>query len=280
MQEEHPKISVVTPSFNQAEFIEENIRSIKAQEYPNVEHIVVDGGSTDGTIDILRKHEDDYDLRWISEDDRGQSHAINKGFEMSSGEWIGWQNSDDFYLPSAFFTFHAARKRYPHADVLYGDLIVVNEEGDELDRAFYTAPSKFIHRHSSTIMSNHSTLFHRSTLKSIGGLQEEFEYTMDAEFFDRMLTSELNMVHIDKFLGCHRIHENAKTFGSRPQRQIDEAAQLRNLSGVERYVPQAVYDVGIVTVKLSYWIRDRRWDAFRYKFPLSANDELNHCPDA
>lgn len=128
-------------------------------------------------------------------------------------------------------------------------------------------------------MSNHSTLFHRSTLESIGGLREEFEYTMDVEFFDRMLTSELNMVHIDEFLACHRIHENAKTFGSRPKRQIEEAAQLRDLTGIEQYIPEPVYAAGVDATKIYYWMRDRRWDAFRYKAPFSANNELNHRPD-
>lgn len=278
MSQEYPKISVVTPSFNQAEFIEENILSVKNQKYPNVEHIVIDGGSTDDTVDILKKHEDDYDLHWISEEDRGQSHAINKGIEMSSGEWIGWQNSDDFYLPSAFSTFKAATDRYPAADVIYGDLIVVSEDGEELDRGFYTGPSRFIHRHSSTIMSNHSTFFNRAVYELIGGLREEFEYTMDVEYFDRMLKSDLNMVHIGDFLACHRIHEEAKTYGSRPQRQIDESADLRDLTGTERWVPEVLYDGAVVTAKIYHWTRGGRWEAFRYKMPIFSNDELNHRP--
>ena len=94
-----PKITIVTPSFNQGKFIDENIQSVLTQNYPNFEHIIIDGGSIDGTVDILKKYSH---LKWVSEPDRGQASALNKGFRMATGDVIGWLNSDDSYLPGTF----------------------------------------------------------------------------------------------------------------------------------------------------------------------------------
>jgi len=94
-----PKITIVTPSFNQGNFIDENIQSVLTQNYPNFEHIIIDGGSIDGTVDILKKYSH---LKWVSEPDRGQASALNKGFRMATGDVIGWLNSDDSYLPGTF----------------------------------------------------------------------------------------------------------------------------------------------------------------------------------
>ncbi len=99
MEQSYPKISIVTPSYNSAEFIEDCIQSVLKQNYPNFEHIIIDGGSTDGTVEILKKYPH---LKWISEPDEGQSDALNKGFKKAEGDIIGWLNSDDVYLPGTF----------------------------------------------------------------------------------------------------------------------------------------------------------------------------------
>src|SRR5580658_3296860 len=127
-----PKLSIVTPSFNQAQFIEATLRSVKSQHYPALEHIVVDGASTDSTVEILKRfaampgweH-----LRWISEEDRGQSDAINKGFRMATGDIIGWLNSDDRYRPGCFRAVVEAFKANPDIDILYGDYTWIDETG-------------------------------------------------------------------------------------------------------------------------------------------------------
>ena len=93
-----PRVSIVTPSYNQGQFIEDTLLSVKNQDYPSIEHIIVDGGSTDNTLEILQKYEGSYSMRWVSEPDRGQSDAVNKGFRMANGEIVGWLNSDDCYF--------------------------------------------------------------------------------------------------------------------------------------------------------------------------------------
>lgn len=99
----HTKLSVITPSYNQADFLERTIKSIIGQGYPNLEYIIIDGGSTDGSVDIIKKYQDKIHY-WVSEKDQGQSNAINKGIKIASGEWIGWQNSDDIYYDGAFLS--------------------------------------------------------------------------------------------------------------------------------------------------------------------------------
>lgn len=101
MQSPEPLVSIVTPSFNQGRFIEETILSVKNQNYPHIEHLIIDGGSTDETLDVIRRYEGTYNLRWVSEPDEGQADALNKGFRLARGEVLGWLNADDTYQPGA-----------------------------------------------------------------------------------------------------------------------------------------------------------------------------------
>jgi glycosyltransferase involved in cell wall biosynthesis len=131
MDKNIPLVSIVTPSYNQGKFIEYAILSVKNQRYPNIEHIIVDGGSTDGTLDIIKKYEGKYNLRWVSEADRGQADAVNKGFKMANGEIIGWINSDDAYFSNDtisevvnFFDINSDSK------IVYGDIVLINAENE------------------------------------------------------------------------------------------------------------------------------------------------------
>jgi glycosyltransferase involved in cell wall biosynthesis len=117
-----PTLSIITPSFNQAAFLPQTLDSVLNQKYPKLEYIVIDGGSTDGSREII----DSYSNRltfWVSEKDRGQVHALNKGLQRATGDWVGWQNSDDFYLPGAFESFALATQRHPDADIIIADIV-------------------------------------------------------------------------------------------------------------------------------------------------------------
>ncbi len=122
-----PKISVITPSFNQGVFIEDAVRSVLEQGYPNFEHIIIDNCSTDGTIEILKKYDH---LIWISEPDEGQSDALNKGFNLASGDIIGWLNVDEFYMPGAFTYISSYITANEKSDIFYGDVVFTGQDGD------------------------------------------------------------------------------------------------------------------------------------------------------
>src|SRR6056297_2453461 len=121
VSESEPLVSILTPSYNQGKYIEENIKSVRNQTTCSFEHIVVDANSSDSTVDILKNYEDQYNLKWISEEDRGQSHALNKALDIASGDWVGWQNADDYYVENAFgYLANTIREQNP--DVVYGDV--------------------------------------------------------------------------------------------------------------------------------------------------------------
>ncbi|MFB6185284.1 MAG: glycosyltransferase family 2 protein, partial [Halobacteriaceae archaeon] len=210
-----PLVSIVTPSYNQGEFIEETLKCIKNQTYENIEHIVVDGSSTDETIDILKQYEDQYNLRWISEPDEGQSDAINKGFDMANGTIIGWLNSDDLYfrdsvLSDVVNTFAANSE----AAIVYGDAIFVDAEGQPLfvRKRKYWRNSRFLR--GWTIPQ--PAIFFRQEVIDKHAIDQSLEYTMDQEFWLRIF-NDYKSTYLDEILAVDRLHEQAKRLASDPE---------------------------------------------------------------
>ena len=260
------KISIITPSYNQSRFLEKNLKSVANQEYSNVEHIVIDGGSTDDTVDLLERYEQKYDLKWVSEPDRGQSHAVNKGINKATGDWIGWQNSDDFYLPRAFRRLISKAKANPNSDVICGDLVIVDENGQKIDQSYSIYPSEYIQRHWSLFTSNQCTFFHSRVFKKLGLLNEDCNYTMDAELFQRITEAGLSIELIPEFMGAFRKHSDQKTHNDSIPRQIEELDNIYTSNKIDRVVPEQIHKCVALSLKGAYLINQGRWDAIRWNF--------------
>jgi len=226
-----PKFSIVVPSFNQGKYIEETIRSVLDQDYPSKELIVIDGGSTDGTCDVIRKYEDRI-AYWVSEKDRGQAHAVNKGFAAATGDVFGWQNSDDIYLPGAFRNVEAAAAFHPRKEIFHGHIKYLDEEGTERDENRAVPVRLFNLLYDGSLVRNQATFFRRDVWERMGGLEEEFRFCMDREFFLRAAHRGAGFLLVPRFLGAFRVHGNAKTHGMQEvRREEDERLMDRYASG-------------------------------------------------
>jgi glycosyltransferase involved in cell wall biosynthesis len=205
-----PKVSIVTPSYNQGQFIEETIRSVLLQGYPNLEYIIIDGGSTDESTLIIQKYAP-WLSYWVSEQDHGQSHAINKGFRRCSGELVAWQNSDDYYLPGALHAL--ARAHCLRADVYFGHIHLVDQTGALIRSQCYTPYSLRANRYEGIVMASQATFWRRDLFERVGYLDESLHYTMDREFFLRLGLKGCHFSLVNRFLACSRRHAAAKTTG-------------------------------------------------------------------
>jgi glycosyltransferase involved in cell wall biosynthesis len=203
-----PKISVITPSFNQGDYIEETIRSVIMQNYPNLEYIIIDGGSNDNTVDIIKKYENSISY-WVSEQDEGQSSAINKGFKRSSGDIIAWLNSDDIYLADTFIQMIRCINKFPDAGMIYGDYFQKNESTGTLIR-INGGDFNF----NRLIWDNYipqPTVFMKSELlKTIGYLDESYHYTMDYDYWIRV-SQEYPVAYCPQLLAQFRFHPESKS---------------------------------------------------------------------
>lgn len=208
--QQYPRITVVTPSFNHAGFIEETIRSVLLQNYPNLEYVVVDGGSTDGTLDVIRRYEP-WLAWWVSEPDRGQAHAINKGLRRASGEWVAWINSDDLLYPDALAAIARAAARYPGAGLIYGAGVKIDPSGRVIQQVPFRAYDERLLR-TKYFMLQQSSFMRREALRDVGWLDESLQYVMDWDMAMR-IGRAYPIQAIDDDIGMFRIHPAAKTQG-------------------------------------------------------------------
>ena len=172
-------ISVVTPSFEQAQFLEATIASIHDQNYPYLEHIVIDGGSTDRSVDIIRKHEDHLTY-WISEPDEGQTDALIKGFARSTGDIQCWLNSDDLFEPWTLREVARYFNRHPEVEFVYGDSIWIDQGGEVIKPKREHAFNRFIWMYDHNFIPQPSAFWRRSLYERVGGLNPRFDLAMDA----------------------------------------------------------------------------------------------------
>jgi glycosyltransferase involved in cell wall biosynthesis len=211
------RISIITPSLNQGRFVRQTIQSVVDQDHGDVEHIVVDGGSTDETLEILRSFPR---LRWISEPDRGQSHAINKGFAMASGEIVGWLNSDDYYERNVLGTVARYFTTHPECAILYGDITYVDEAGGF--RYALTGPSISYEAlvRCPDIVRQPSCFWRKQVCQDVGWLDETLHVVMDFDFLLR-ISRRFPPHYVAKNMSYFRSYEEGKTL-SLARRQVQE----------------------------------------------------------
>ncbi|OQX52315.1 MAG: hypothetical protein B5M53_08965 [Candidatus Cloacimonas sp. 4484_209] len=204
-----PLVSIITPTFNYGEFIEDTLLSVQMQNYPYIEHIVVDGGSTDNTISILKKYESRYNLKWVSEPDKGVADAANKGLKMAKGEIIGWLWSDDVYLYKT--TVSEAVEflcNYPNVDVVYGNLVIFNKYGIiSRIQIFPKFSYKLLLRRCCI---GQSAAFWRRKYNQSYGLDKSLQLAIDYAFWLKLAKSH-SFMHVNKLWAGDRNHDRRKT---------------------------------------------------------------------
>lgn len=235
LPQDWPRVSIVMPSFNQVEYIERAILSVLEQDYPDLELIVIDGGSTDGSVELIRKYEDRLSY-WVSEKDRGQSHAINKGLQRASGEWVGWQNSDDLFLPGGIRAMVTRARRSPAAGLVIGDMRLIDQNDQSIRVMRYVTPTYRSLLAEGMVLTNQSALWRRRMHEQIGWLDESLHFGFDFEWFLRLLKAA-QAVHVPFVVGCLRLHEQTKTALRQPDfaREYAQISQGREVGGLVRY---------------------------------------------
>ncbi len=202
-------ISIVTPSFNQADYIEQTIQSVLSQDYPHIEYLIVDGGSSDGTIDIIKKYETQL-AWWVSEQDKGQTDAINKGFARAKGDILAWINSDDTYEPGAFAAAVKYLRTHPEVGMVYGDCNYINETGNVIGR-FNSAQTNYrLLRRGYTHIPQQTMFFRAELWKQAGPLDPSFYFAMDYDLWTR-IAARTEIKYLPQTWANFRLHTSGKS---------------------------------------------------------------------
>lgn len=242
---DRPKITIVTPSFNQAKYLEQTILSVINQDYPLYEYVIVDGGSTDGSVDIIKKYSSKL-AYWVSETDRGQSHAIAKGVQKSTGKWINWINSDDALLPDALKLVAEASQKHSHCDIILGRGVIGDKNGENLRALIPTIPSVWSPKHCILpSFCQQATFWSRSAYDSVDGVNEDLFFRMDIDLIERMLVSGKKAISISNYLGFFREYEETKSGQNQAIRQKEFEGKLKQ-NGVSKFQRLAMLNMNRV----------------------------------
>ena len=227
-----PLVTIVTPSYNQARFLEATLRSVLEQDYPNIEYLVVDGASTDGSVEIIRRYADRLTW-WVSEKDSGQSEAINKGFRKARGEFVGWLNSDDIYLPGAVSAAVTVFQSHPEVGLIYGDAMAVDTDGK---------PFNLMHAHQYTlvdlmafnIICQPAAFMRRSVLEDVHYLDPSYQLLMDNLLWMRM-AQKAPILYVPQTWAAARYHDQAKNRTRGAAYGREARVLIENLNSLPEY---------------------------------------------
>ena len=225
-----PVISIITPSYNQKQFLGETLSSVASQGYPRIEHIVIDGGSSDGSAELIRQHADALTY-WVSEKDRGQSHAINKGFALATGDVLTWLNSDDTFLPGALEVVGQVFADHPDVDFVYGDFLYTDVAGRPMRRRHVFASMLYETLLYHDYLGQPAVFFRRTLLEKVGPVDESLHYCMDWDLFLRMW-KVCRPRHVAAVLATYRLDQAAKSNAEDSAASIAaaHAVQQRNMN--------------------------------------------------
>jgi len=263
-------VSIVTPSYNQGPYLEQTIQSVLGQDYPHIEYIVVDGGSTDSSVDVIERYADRL-AYWISEKDSGQAEAINKGFARANGEIVAWLNSDDYYMLNTISVAVRCFEQNPDVVMVYGDMLAVDGEGQTINVLKYKQLS-LEDLLSFQIIGQPSVFFRRSALEKAGLLDTSFHFMLDHHLWIR-LAQQGRILHAPQIWSAAHYHAAAKNraraaeFGREAFRVLDWAKRepglaetvaglgRRPLASAHRYNARYLLDGGQNLSALGEWLR-------------------------
>jgi glycosyltransferase involved in cell wall biosynthesis len=242
---ECPTVSIVTPVLNQGQFIEQAIQSVRGQEYSNLEHIVVDGGSSDSTLSILERYEGTYNMRWISEPDNGMYQAINKGMRKAKGEIFAYLNADDLYLPWTLRTVVEEFQRKPSADLVYGDMVNMAMNG-QYASIIFNPPKRALRTHLRFLSLAQPVVFwRRRVFESLEGFDESLQIASDYDFWLNA-ASRFRFEKVDEILAIFRFHSDSKSLRSMADLKEETAlvtARYHGQNSTRRVAEQLLYEL-------------------------------------
>jgi glycosyltransferase involved in cell wall biosynthesis len=254
-----PLVSVITPSFNQAAFLEETICSVIEQDYPQFEYIIIDGGSTDGSVDIIKKYAN-YLTGWVSERDKGQTDAINKGFARAKGEILAWLNSDDTYQPGAITQAVTCLMDHPEVGMVYGDANFIDANGKIIGR-FPAAQTDYKRLRRGYVHITQQAAFFRADLwKRVGPLDPTFYFAMDYDLWVR-LAAQAPLLYVPRTWANFRLHGDSKTIAD-DDRCWPEMLRVHYRDGGSHFSQIVLrYQIRRLLAPVIRWRRKRMFDS-------------------